>query len=52
MADRDLCLAVYDVADPGWLRAGLALAKGYATGGQGVAQEISLTATEKLQPLT
>lgn len=47
MAERDLYLAAYDVADPKRLRASLELVKAYATGGQKSVYEIFLTIAEK-----
>lgn len=46
MSDRDLFLAAYDVTDPGRLRQGLELVKGYATGGQKSAYECFLSPAE------
>jgi len=46
MSDRDLFLAAYDVTDPGRLRQGLGLVKGYATGGQKSAYECFLSPAE------
>jgi CRISPR-associated protein Cas2 len=47
MAERDLYLAAYDVADPKRLRASLEFVKGYATGGQKSVYEIFLTPAER-----
>lgn len=46
MSNRDLFLAAYDVTNPGRLRQGLELVKGYATGGQKSAYECFLSPAE------
>lgn len=46
MTERDLYLAAYDIADPRRLRAALALAREYATGGQKSVFECFLSAAD------
>jgi len=44
---RDLYLVAYDVSDPDRLRAALALARAYATGGQKSVHECFMTPAER-----